>query len=214
MDNRLTMSNMAIEVGAKVGIHRVDDKTLAYIKNRVRRPYKIYEPDEDAQYAKVYEWDVSNLEPQIAFPFLPSNTRPISEVGEIDIQQAMVGGCTNGRLDDLRVAAQIIKNRKVHPDVRFIINPGTQEVYLKALQEGLLEIFINAGAVISTPNCGPCSGAHPWLLAPGERYIATTNRNFVNRMGGDGSEVYLAGPAVAAASAVTGKISNPDEVAI
>jgi 3-isopropylmalate/(R)-2-methylmalate dehydratase large subunit len=212
MDNRFTMSNMAIEAGAKVGIHKVDSKTLEYVRIRAKRPYEIYEPDEDAEYSEIYEWDVSNLEPQVAFPFLPSNTRPISQVGQIDIQQAVVGGCTNGRLDDLRVAAQIIKGRKVHPDVRFIVNPGTQEVYLKALGEGLLELFIRAGAVISTPNCGPCSGAHVWLLAPGERCISTTNRNFVNRMGGDGSEVYLAGPAVAAASAIMGKISNPVEI--
>ncbi len=213
MDGRFTMSNMAIEAGAKVGIHRVDTTTLDYIKPRAKRSYEVYEPDVDAEYARVYEWDVSNLEPQVAFPFLPSNARPISQVGEITIQQAVVGSCTNGRLDDLRVAANVIKGRKVHPDVRFIVNPGTQQVYLEALREGLLETFIEAGAVISTPNCGPCSGAHIWLLAPGERCISTTNRNFVNRMGGPGSEVYLSGPAVAAASAVTGTISSPEEVA-
>jgi 3-isopropylmalate/(R)-2-methylmalate dehydratase large subunit len=213
MDGRFTMSNMAIEAGAKVGIHRVDTTTLDYIKPRAKRSYEVYEPDVDAEYARVYEWDVSNLESQVAFPFLPSNARPISHVGEITIQQAVVGSCTNGRLDDLRVAANVIKDRKVHPDVRFIVNPGTQQVYLEALREGLLETFIEAGAVISTPNCGPCSGAHIWLLAPGERCISTTNRNFVNRMGGPGSEVYLSGPAVAAASAVTGTISSPEEVA-
>ncbi len=213
MDGRFTMSNMAIEAGGKAGIHRVDTKTLDYVKPRTKRSYEVYEPDEDAEYARVYEWDVTDLEPQVAFPFLPANTRPISGVGEIPIQQAVVGSCTNGRLDDLRVAAQVIRGRKVHPDVRFVINPGTQQVYLEALREGLLEIFIEAGAVISTPNCGPCSGAHVWLLAPEERCIATTNRNFVNRMGGAGSEVYLSGPAVAAASAVTGKISSPEEVA-
>lgn len=212
MDGRFTMSNMAIEAGAKIGIHRVDSTTLDYVKPRAKRSYEIFEPDVDAEYTRVYEWDVSNLEPQVAFPFLPANTRPISQVGEITTQQVVVGSCTNGRLDDLRVAANVIKGWKVHPDVRFIINPGTQQVYLEALREGLLETFIEAGAVISTPNCGPCSGAHVWLLAPGERCIATTNRNFVNRMGGPGSEVYLSGPAVAAASAVTGKISSPEEV--
>jgi 3-isopropylmalate/(R)-2-methylmalate dehydratase large subunit len=212
MDGRFAMSNMAIEAGAKVGLHPVDRKTLQYVKPRAKRSYEVHQPDKNAEYARMYEWDVSNLEPQVAFPFLPSNTRPISQVGEITIQQAVVGSCTNGRLDDLRVAAKVIRGKKVHPDVRFIINPGTQQVYLEALREGLLETFIGAGAVISTPNCGPCSGAHVWLLAPGERCIATTNRNFVNRMGGPGSEVYLSGPAVASASAVTGKISSPEEV--
>ena len=212
MDGRLTMCNMAVEAGAKAGIVGVDSKTLDYLKPRAKRPYKVFASDEDARYARVYEWDVSHLEPQVAFPFLPANTRPISQVGEVRIEQAVVGSCTNGRLDDLRVAAEVIRGRKVHPDVRFIINPGTQQVYLDALREGLLEIFIEAGAVISTPTCGPCSGAHMWLLAPGERCIATTNRNFVNRMGGDGSEVYLSGPAVAAASAIMGKIGSPEEV--
>jgi 3-isopropylmalate/(R)-2-methylmalate dehydratase large subunit len=212
MDGRFTMCNMAVEAGAKAGIVGVDSKTSAYLKPRAKRPYKIFESDENARYARIYEWDVSHLEPQVAFPFLPANTRPISQVGEVRIEQAVVGSCTNGRLDDLRVAAEVIRGRKVHPDVRFIINPGTQQVYLDALREGLLETFIEAGAVISTPTCGPCSGAHMWLLAPGERCIATTNRNFVNRMGGDGSEVYLAGPAVAAASAIMGKISSPEEV--
>lgn len=212
MDGRFAMSNMAIEAGAKVGIHRVDNKTLEYVKHRAKRSYKVYEPDEDVEYVRIYEWDVSSLETQVAFPFLPANVRPISQVGEVTIQQAVVGSCTNGRLDDLRMAANVIKGRKVHPDVRFIVNPGTQQVYLEALREGLLETYIEAGAVISTPNCGPCSGAHVWLLAPGERCISTTNRNFVNRMGGPGSQVYLSGPAVAAASAVTGKISSPEEV--
>jgi 3-isopropylmalate/(R)-2-methylmalate dehydratase large subunit len=212
MDGRFTMSNMAIEAGAKVGIQRVDHTCREYVEPRAKRSYQVYEPDEDAEYLRVYEWDISALEPQVAFPFLPANTRPMSEVGEISIQQAVVGSCANSRLDDLRVAAQVIKDRKVHRDVRFIINPGTQQIYLDALREGLLEVFIEAGAVISTPNCGPCSGAHVWLLAPGERCIATTNRNFVNRMGGPGSEVYLSGPAVAAASAVMGKIASPVEV--
>jgi 3-isopropylmalate/(R)-2-methylmalate dehydratase large subunit len=212
MDGRFTMSNMAIEAGAKVGIQRVDHTCREYVEPRAKRSYQAYEPDEDAEYLRVYEWDISALEPQVAFPFLPANTRPMSEVGEISIQQAVVGSCANSRLDDLRVAAQVIKDRKVHRDVRFIINPGTQQIYLDALREGLLEVFIEAGAVISTPNCGPCSGAHVWLLAPGERCIATTNRNFVNRMGGPGSEVYLSGPAVAAASAVMGKIASPVEV--
>ena len=213
MDGRFTMSNMAIEAGSKAGIHKVDRKTLEYLKTRAKRPYTVYEPDEAAEYEAVYEWDISELEPQVACPFLPSNVRPVSQVGDIEIQQAVVGSCTNGRFGDLWEAAQVVKGKKVHPDVRFIINPGTQQVYLDALRNGLLEIFIEAGAVISTPNCGPCSGAHVWLLAQGERCISTTNRNFVNRMGGPGSEVYLAGPAVAASSAIAGKICGPKEIA-
>ncbi|OGP90005.1 MAG: 3-isopropylmalate dehydratase large subunit [Deltaproteobacteria bacterium RBG_16_48_10] len=212
MDDRFAMSNMAIEAGAKVGLHRIDEKASAYVKGRAKRPYRVYEPDEDAEYEKLYNFEVSDLEPQVAFPFLPSNVRPISQVGEITIQQAAIGSCCNGWIGDLRIAARILKGRKVHPDVRLIINPGTPQIYLDALREGMIETFVEAGAVISTPNCGPCSGAHVWLLAPGERCIATTNRNFVNRMGGPGSEVYLSGPAVAAASAITGKISSPLEV--
>lgn len=212
MNGRFTMSNMAVEAGAEAGIHYFDTKTLDYVTPRAKRSYKIYEADHDAAYKKVYEWDVSNIEPQVAFPFLPSNTRPISRVGEIKIEQAVVGSCTNGWLDDLRVAAQVIKDEKVHPDVRFIITPGTPQIFREALREGLIEIFIEAGAVISSPNCGACSRAGIWLLAPGERCIATTNRNFVDRMGGSDSEVYLSGPAVATASAVMGRIASPEEV--
>lgn len=212
MDSRFTMSNMAIEAGGKAGLHRVDQKTLAYVKQRANRPFDIFEPDADAQYLKTLEWDISHLEPQVAFPFLPSNTKPVSEAGDIRIHQAVVGSCTNGRIGDLRIAADVIAGKKVHPDVRFIINPATQEVYLTALREGLLETFVEAGAVIDPPGCGPCSASHVWLLAPGERCVATTNRNFVNRMGGTGSEVYLTNPAVAAASAVAGKICTPEEV--
>jgi len=212
MDSRFTMSNMAIEAGGKAGLHRVDQKTLDYVNKRAKRSYEIFEPDADAGYFKTFEWDVTHLEPQVAFPFLPSNTKPVSEAGDIRIQQAVVGSCTNGRIGDLRIAAEVITGKKVHPEVRFIINPATQEIYLKALREGLLETLAEAGAVISTPGCGPCSASHVWLLAPGERCVSTTNRNFVNRMGGTGSEVYLSNPAVAAASAVAGKICSPEEI--
>ncbi len=214
MDGRFTMSNMAIEAGGKVGLHRVDQTALDYVNQRAKRSYSVYEPDGEAQYDRICQWDVTDLEPQVAFPYLPSNTRPISQVGDIEIQQAVVGSCTNGRLEDLRIAAGVIKGKKVHPNVRFIVNPATQEIYLTALREGLIETFVEAGAVISPPACGPCSSSHTWLLAPGERCVATTNRNFVKRMGGDGSEVYLAGPAVAAASAVSGRISSPEEVVV
>jgi 3-isopropylmalate/(R)-2-methylmalate dehydratase large subunit len=212
MDGRFTMANMAIEAGAKAGIHQVDPKTVNYVTPRAKRSYTVYEADRDADYAKIFEWDISNIEPQVAFPFLPSNIHPVSRIGEIKIDQAVVGSCTNGWLEDLRVAAQVVANKKVHPDVRFIINPATPQIYREALREGLIEIFIEAGAVISPPSCGPCSGAQSWLLAPGERCIATTNRNFMNRMGGTGSEIYLSGPAVAAASAVAGRIIAPEEV--
>ena len=206
------MANMAIEAGAKAGIFRVDDKTLVYIKSRAKRPYTVYEPDEDAEYSQVIEYDVSNLEPQVALPHSPANTKPISQVGDIEINQAVIGSCTNGRLEDLQVTAQILKGRKVYPEVRCIIIPGTQQVYLDALTEGLIEMFIKAGAVVSTPTCGPCLGGHMGVLADGERCISTTNRNFVGRMGSPKSEVYLSSPAVAAASAVLGKIASPEEI--
>ena len=212
MDGRFTMANMAIEAGAKAGIFRVDNKTLEYVQPRAKRPYRVYEPDEDAEYARTIEYDVSRLEPQVAFPHLPSNARSISQVGEIEIDQVVIGSCTNGRLEDLQVAAQILKGRQVHRGVRCIVIPGSQQVYLEALREGLIEAFVSAGAAISTPTCGPCLGGHMGVLAAGERCLATTNRNFVGRMGSPESEVYLANPAVAAASAILGRIAGPQEI--
>jgi 3-isopropylmalate/(R)-2-methylmalate dehydratase large subunit len=212
MDGRFTMANMAIEAGGKAGIFKADNKTLDYVKPRAKRPYKVYESDNDAEYAEVIEYDVCQLEPQVSFPHLPSNTRPISEVGDIRIDQAVIGSCTNGRLEDIRIAAQILKGRKVHPEVRCIIIPGTQQIYLDIVREGLIESFIEAGAVVSTPTCGPCLGGYMGVLATGERCISTTNRNFVGRMGSTQSEVYLSNPAVAAASAVAGRIAGPEEV--
>ena len=212
IDGRFTMANMAIEAGAKAGIFRVDNKTQLYIKSRAKRPYMVYEPDFDAEYSHVFEYDVSAIEPQVALPHSPANTKSISQVGDIEINQAVIGSCTNGRLEDLRLAARILEGRKVHPRVRCIILPGSQQVYLDALREGLIEIFITAGAAVSTPTCGPCLGGHMGVLADGERCISTTNRNFVGRMGSSKSEVYLSNPAVAAASAIKGRISSPEEV--
>jgi len=212
MDGRFTMANMAIEAGAKAGIFRVDNKTQLYIKSKAKRSYLVYEPDSDTEYSQVIEYDVSSIEPQVSFPHSPANARPISEVGDIEIDQAVIGSCTNGRIDDLRLAAQVLKKRRVHPKVRCIIIPGSQQVYLDALTEGFIEIFIKAGAAVSTPTCGPCLGGHMGVLADGERCIATTNRNFVGRMGSHKSEVYLSSPAVAAASAVAGKIANPEDI--
>jgi len=212
MDSRFTMANMAIEAGAKAGIFGVDNKTQLYVKSRAKHPYLVYEPDEDAEYSQVIEYDVSRLEPQVALPHSPANTRPVSQVGDIEINQAVIGSCTNGRLEDLQIAARILKGKKVHPGVRCIIIPGSQQVYLDALTEGLIKIFITAGAAVSTPTCGPCLGGHMGVLAAGERCISTTNRNFVGRMGSPRSEVYLSNPAVAAASAVAGRIANPDEI--
>jgi 3-isopropylmalate/(R)-2-methylmalate dehydratase large subunit len=212
MDGRFTIANMAIEAGAKAGIFGVDNKTQLYVKSRADRPYLVYEPDSDAEYANIIEYDVSNLEPQVALPHSPANVRPVSQVGDIEINQAVIGSCTNGRIEDLRVAAQLLKGRKVHPGVRCIIIPGSQQVYLDALAEGMLGVFIRAGAVVSTPTCGPCLGGHMGVLADGERCVSTTNRNFVGRMGSTKSEVYLANPAVAAASAIMGKIAGPEEV--
>ncbi len=212
MDGRFTMANMAIEAGAKAGLFRVDDKTQFYIKSRAKRPYTVYEPDDDAEYTQVIEYDVSALEPQVALPHSPANVKPVSEVGDIEIDQAVIGSCTNGRLEDLRVAAQLLKGSKVRTGVRCIVIPGSQQVYLDALAEGLIELFVRAGAVVSTPTCGPCLGGHMGVLADGERCISTTNRNFVGRMGSPKSEVYLANPAVAAASAIAGRISSPEEV--
>lgn len=212
MDGRFTMANMAIEAGAKAGIFRVDDKTLLYIKNRAKRPYKIYEPDDDAEYSQIIEYDASSIEPQVALPHSPANAKPISQVGNIEIHQAVIGSCTNGRLGDLQLAAKVLKGRKVNPRLRCIVIPGTQQVYLDALREGLIETFIRAGAAVSTPTCGPCLGGYMGILAEGERCISTTNRNFVGRMGSTKSEVYLANPAVAAASAIAGKIVSPEEI--
>jgi 3-isopropylmalate/(R)-2-methylmalate dehydratase large subunit len=213
MDGRFTMANMAIEAGAKAGIFGVDGKTQKYVKGRANRSFKVYEPDSDAGYAKVIEYDVSKLEPQVALPHLPSNVKQVSQVVDIKIDQAVIGSCTNGRLDDLRLAAKILKGRQVSPEVRCIIIPGTQQVYLDALHEGLIETFIKAGAVVSTPTCGPCLGGYMGVLAAGERCVSTTNRNFVGRMGSPQSEVYLANPVVAAASAIVGKIASPEQIA-
>jgi 3-isopropylmalate/(R)-2-methylmalate dehydratase large subunit len=212
VDGRFTMANMAIEAGAKAGLFRVDNKTQLYIKSKARRSYLVYGPDADASYARVIEYEVSGLEPQVSLPHSPANARPVSQVGEVAIDQAVIGSCTNGRIDDLRQAAQIFRKNRVHAGVRCIIIPGSQQVYLEALTEGLIEVFIKAGAAVSTPTCGPCLGGHMGVLAAGERAISTTNRNFVGRMGSPRSEVYLANPAVAAASAVAGKIVHPDEV--
>ena len=212
MDDRLTMSNMAIEAGGKAGIFKFDKKTEEYVKSRAKRHYKIYEADKEAQYAQVIEYDVDGMEPQVSLPHLPSNTKPVSQVGKIEVDQAVIGSCTNGRLSDLRIAANILKGKKVHPGLRCIVIPATQQIYLDAMAEGLLEIFVRAGAAVSTPTCGPCLGGYMGVLAAGEKAISTTNRNFVGRMGHTESEVYLAGPAVAAASAITGRISHPDEV--
>jgi len=211
IEGRLTMCNMAIEAGAKNGIVAPDEKTKAYVEKRAKRPYRFYYSDPDASYVEVKEYDVSQIEPQVAFPHLPENSRPVSEAQGIELDQVVIGSCTNGRIEDLRVAAKILKGRKVHPRLRVIIIPGTQEIYLQALREGLLETFVEAGAVVSTPTCGPCLGGHMGILAKGEKALSTTNRNFVGRMGHPESEVYLCGPAVAAASAVTGLITHPEE---
>jgi 3-isopropylmalate/(R)-2-methylmalate dehydratase large subunit len=212
MDDRLCMANMAIEAGAKNGIFLVDEITREYMDQRVNRPYKVYEPDADAVYVRTIDIDLSRIRPTISFPHLPENTRTIDEVGDIDIQQVVIGSCTNGRLSDMRIAAEIMKGKKVHPEVRAIIIPATQSIYLDCIKLGYLETFIEAGCVVSTPTCGPCLGGHMGILAAHERCVATTNRNFVGRMGHITSEIYLASPAVAAASAITGKISSPEEV--
>ena len=212
MAGRFTMCNMAIEAGGKNGIIAPDAKTLDYVKPRAKRDYKIYSSDPDALYKQVIEIDVSKLEPVVSFPHLPENAKPVSEASHITIDQVVIGSCTNGRIEDLRVAAGILRGRKVHPDVRLIVIPATQEIYLQSIKEGLAEVFIEAGGVVSTPTCGPCLGGHMGVLAEGERAVATTNRNFVGRMGHTKSEVYLAGPAVAAASAVLGRIGSPEEL--
>lgn len=209
MDDRLCIANMAIECGAKNGIFPVDDVTLEYVKGRVQREYTIFEADADAPYDEEITIDLSTLRPTVAFPHLPENTRTIDACGDVEIQQVVIGSCTNGRMEDMRAAAEVLRGKKVHPDVRCIIIPATQKIYLDCIREGLTELFVEAGAVVSTPTCGPCLGGHMGILAKGERAVATTNRNFVGRMGHPESEVYLANPAVAAASAVAGKLADP-----
>ncbi len=212
MDDRFTVANMAIEAGAKNGIFPVDDTTRAYLAGRVDRPWEAVEPDEDAVYEREVVIDLSELEPTVALPHLPSNTRTVQEVAGMPIQQVVIGSCTNGRLDDLRQAAAILKGKKVHDGVRCIVLPATQQIMLDAMAEGLVQIFIEAGAAVSTPTCGPCLGGHMGVLSNGERAVSTTNRNFVGRMGPTDSEIILASPAVAAASAVAGCIADPREV--
>ncbi len=209
MDDRFTICNMAIEAGGKNGIFPVDDLAIRYMEEHSKRNFTVYTADPDAEYEETYTIDLSLLKPTVSFPHLPENTRTIDEVGDIKIDQVVIGSCTNGRMEDMRMAAKVLKGRKVARHVRCIVIPATQAIYLQAMQEGLLEIFIKAGAVVSTPTCGPCLGGYMGILADGERCVSTTNRNFVGRMGHVGSEVYLASPAVAAASAVTGKISCP-----
>jgi 3-isopropylmalate/(R)-2-methylmalate dehydratase large subunit len=206
------MANMAIEAGAKNGIFAVDDITREYQKGRVGREYKVYEADPDAVYDAVYDIDLSEIKPTVSFPHLPENTRTPDNWGNVQIQQVVIGSCTNGRLEDMETAAKILKGRHIAKGVRCIVIPATQQVYLDCCKKGYTEIFINAGCAVSTPTCGPCLGGHMGILAKGERAVATTNRNFVGRMGHPESEVYLASPAVAAASAVTGKISQPSEI--
>ena len=212
MDDRFTIANMAIEAGGKNGIFPVDEAAKKYMEEHSKRPYVVYEADEDAVYDEEYTIDLSTLKPTVAFPHLPENTRTIDEVGDVQIDQVVIGSCTNGRLEDLRIAASVMKGKKVKKGVRVIVIPATQKIYLDAMEEGLLRIFIEAGAIVSTPTCGPCLGGYMGVLAEGERCVSTTNRNFVGRMGHPKSEVYLASPAVAAASALTGKITNPDAV--
>jgi 3-isopropylmalate/(R)-2-methylmalate dehydratase large subunit len=214
IEGRLTMANMAIEAGGKNGVFPVDAKTLEYVNARFKRQYTVYHSDPDAKYSQVYEWDVSKLEPQVAFPHLPENSRPLSACGNVPINQSIIGSCTNGRIEDLREAASVLKGHKVNSNVRLIVIPGTQAIWQQAMHEGLFDIFIDAGAAVSTPTCGPCLGGHMGILAKGERAIATTNRNFVGRMGHPESEVYLAGPAIAAASAIAGRIAGPEEVGV
>lgn len=212
MDDRLCISNMAIEAGAKNGIFMVDEITEAYMDGRVKREYKVFEPDADAEYEQTITIDLSQLKPTVAFPHLPENTKTIDEVGDVKIDQVVIGSCTNGRLEDMATAAEILKGKKVARDVRCIVIPATQAIYKECIKRGYLDIFIDAGCAVSTPTCGPCLGGYMGILAEHERCVATTNRNFIGRMGHNLSEVYLANPAVAAASAITGKISDPKEV--
>jgi len=212
MDARMTVCNMAIEAGADAGLIAADQVTLDYVRGRFRGEPLLFQADPGWTASRVYEWDVSHLEPQVAFPHSPAQVRPVGATGSVTIDQVVIGSCTNGRLEDLQVAAELLRGRTVHPYVRLLVIPATQRVYLEAVRTGLMETFIAAGAAVSTPTCGPCLGAHGGVLAAGERALATTNRNFVGRMGHPTSEVYLAGPAVAAASAVLGRIAHPEEV--
>lgn len=214
MDDRFTIANMAIEAGAKNGIFPVDDQTIAYMKEHSKKEYTIYEADADAQYDQVITIDLGSLEPTVAFPHLPENTKTVKESGDVKIDQVVIGSCTNGRIEDLRTAAKVFEGRKVKKGIRAIVFPATQSIYLQAIEEGLVQTFIKSGCVVSTPTCGPCLGGHMGVLAAGERAVSTTNRNFVGRMGHVESEVYLASPAVAAASAITGKISEPAELGL
>jgi len=213
MEGRFTMANMAVEAGAKAGLFYADKKAVAYAKGRSKRQPVVFEPDADAAYQAIHEYDVSSMEPQVALPHLPSNVKPVSQIGRVYIDQVVIGSCTNGRFEDLQVAANILNKKKVNSNVRCIIIPGSQQVYLDALRSGYIEVFIEAGCVVSTPTCGPCLGGHMGILAAGEKCLATTNRNFIGRMGSPKSEVYLAGPAVAAASAIAGKIVSPEMLA-
>jgi 3-isopropylmalate/(R)-2-methylmalate dehydratase large subunit len=212
MEGRFTMANMSVEAGAKTGIVAVDEKTRAYIAGRSTRPYNVYTTDSEADYAAIVDYDVSRLEPQVALPHSPDNVCGISEVSDIRVDQVVIGSCTNGRFEDLEYAALVLRNKKVHPDVRCIVIPGSQEVYLAALRAGFIEVFISAGAVVGPPTCGPCVGGHMGVLAAGEKCASTTNRNFIGRMGSPRSEIYLVNPAVAAASAITGRLTHPEEV--
>lgn len=212
MDERMSISNMAIEAGGKAGLIEVDDVTRAYMDGRTERPYTEYHSDADATYAKVYEIDAASIVPTVSFPHLPSNTRPAAEARDIKIDQAVIGSCTNGRIVDMRQAADVLRGRKIHPDVRCIVIPATQAVYRQCMEEGLMDVFLDANCAVSTPTCGPCLGGYMGILAAGERAIATTNRNFVGRMGDPTSEVYLSSPAIAAASAVLGHIGLPEDL--
>ncbi|MBU0630179.1 MAG: 3-isopropylmalate dehydratase large subunit [Candidatus Margulisbacteria bacterium] len=220
VEGRMTMANMAIEAGGKNGIFAPDKKTISYLKNKISNQHltfvighlSLFQSDPDAEYVQVYDWDVSKIEPQVSFPHLPSNTKPVSQCKSIKIDQSVIGSCTNGRIEDLRVAAKVLKGKKKHRDVRLIIIPATQKIYAQAMKEGLFDIFLKAEAAVSTPTCGPCLGGHMGILAEGERAIATTNRNFVGRMGHPKSEVYLSNVAVAAASAVAGRIVSPEDL--
>ena len=212
MDDRLCIANMAIEAGGKNGIFEVDDQTIEYIREHSDREFKVYTPDADADYARVIDLDLSQIKSTVSFPHLPENTKTIDEVGDIKIDQVVIGSCTNGRISDLRAAAEIMVGRKVAKNVRTIIFPATQKIYLQAMEEGLLKIFVEAGCAVSTPTCGPCLGGPCGILAEGERAVATTNRNFVGRMGHVKSEVYLASPEVAAASAIAGRIASPTDI--
>ena len=214
MDDRFTIANMAIEAGGKNGIFPVDDITREYMKEHSKRPFVEYSADDDAEYEQVYDINLAEIKPTVAFPHLPENTHTVDSIDDIKIDQVVIGSCTNGRIDDLRCAAQILEGRKVAKGLRVIVIPATQKIYLQAIEEGLVQTFINAGAVVSTPTCGPCLGGYMGILAEGERCVSTTNRNFVGRMGHVDSEIYLASPAVAAASAVTGKISQPSELGL